>query len=202
MKYLASFVILCAFASIFSSAYAFEDYSHISSNVKICGDHICDKGEYKLHQKLLNDAQMGYKPEFQINQNYFFQLLKMPDGSEMSNFVISKDNLTAMQNNVGIFTACGSFNNGVCTPGLPTQAQPSVGYCPISQFIHEHEDGYNTKKVGISDIFHYTIPPKWCDAELTPTASAPEFNNITIFVLFASIIGSVIMMPKIGGRFK
>lgn len=91
--------------------------------------------------------------------------LFMPDSAKINGTVLSPDNFSRLQKNVGVFT--------VYQPHATSQA-PTTGYCPMAKFIHEHEDGYNGTHVGNTTIYNATIPPKWCEPELDPS-SIPEF---------------------------
>ena len=99
--------------------------------------------------------------------NTQFDLI-MPDNAEMRNVTLGADNFSRLEQNVGVFT--------VYQPHVTTKNATS-GYCPIAEFIHEHEDGYNYTHVGNTTIFNATIPPAWCDSELNPSP-VPEFTKI------------------------
>lgn len=102
-----------------------------------------------------------------FSMNTQFDLI-MPDGAEMFNATLGRDNFSKLQQNVGVFT--------VYRPHATTQ-NATIGYCPIAEFIHEHEDGYNDTKVGNTTVFNATIPPHWCDPETSP-APVPEFTDL------------------------
>jgi predicted secreted protein with PEFG-CTERM motif len=122
--------------------------------------------------------------------NLEFDLI-LPDGNS-THAILSSDNYTHLQNNVGIETVTNVHN---------TQANATVGYCKIAEFIHLHQDGYANKAVGNGTIFTATIPPKWCNSEINPV-KIPEFGNISMLILIISIIGILAMGIKSGGRFS
>ena len=99
--------------------------------------------------------------------NTQFDLI-LPDNSRLGNVVLSSDNYTRLKQNVGIFT--------VYQPHV-TGGNATTGYCPIAEFIHEHEDGYNDTPVGNTTVFNATAPPSWCGAELNPLP-VPEFPPV------------------------
>jgi hypothetical protein len=109
-----------------------------------------------------------------------FNLILPENGHELDNVILSPDNMTLLKNNVGVFTV---FNP------VTTTANPNSNYCPIAEYIHEHEDGYNNLTVGSSDIYHATIPPAFCNAELH---KVPEFNNLSFLVLAFGSLGVII----------
>ncbi len=82
--------------------------------------------------------------------NIGFDLI-LPDGNQTS-AILSSGNYTDLQNNVGIMTVTNLHN---------TQLKPTTGYCPIAEFIHEHQGSYNSRHVGNGTIFSATIPPSY-----------------------------------------
>ncbi len=112
--------------------------------------------------------------------NTQFDLI-MPDGSEVQNATLGPDNFSRLKQNVGVFT--------VYRPHATT-LNPTIGYCPIAEFIHEHEDGYNATRVGNTTIFNATLPPQWCDPELNPSP-VPEFAEIVTPV---ALMGSTLFV--------
>lgn len=99
-----------------------------------------------------------------LSMNTQFDLI-MPDNARLDNVVLSSDNYTRLKHNVGVFT--------VYQPRI-TGGNATSGYCPIAEFIHEHEDGYNDTPVGNTTIYNATAPPPWCGPELNPLP-VPEF---------------------------
>lgn len=160
-------------ALIFGSSSAFAD-----SHPQVLGNMTQQE-----RQQLF--AQMSTQPNAQVSGNFFIMILKTPAGPELDNFVINSTDLIKLQNNVGIFTVCGGFNNGLCQPPVFTQAQPTNGYCQLAWLIHLNEDGYNNTKVGNSTIFQVTTPPPECSIPV------PEFSNYAM--LFVISLGCMMI---------
>ena len=150
-------------------------------------------------------------PNFQgTNINYFFEIIITPTGSQEKNVVLSPLNYTAIKNNVGFFTACGGFNNGLCEPPVVTSSSPTTNYCPLALMILNNQDGYISKLYNVTkglDLTGY-VYPSYCYPETGPnpingnnTPAIPEFPfaaGVLIFVIGLSVLISTWFMPFTG----
>lgn len=114
--------------------------------------------------------------------------LFMPDSAQMNGTILSPDNFSRLQKNVGVFT--------VYQPHV-TSKGPSTGYCPLAEFIHEHEDGYNGTHVGNTTVYNATAPPAWCDPELNPSPIA-EFPPAAPILLSCLVL--LVVLYRVFGR--
>lgn len=158
-------------------------HSHMVNSPNVCGDSICGHSTQFDREKLFNHfLQFNHLQTAPPNINYFFTLIETPTGASLVNIVLSPDNATALKNNVGIFTACGSFDHGLCTPPLTTTASPSIGYCQVAMTILINQDGYLNRTFTIApngtlikDLTHFVYP----DSCLAETGQNP-YSPITI----------------------
>lgn len=100
------------------------------------------------------------------NSNYLFSIIITPTGEKQNNIVLSPDNLTAIRNNVAFFTACGTFDNGLCQPPVLTTATPT-NYCGLALWILNNQDGYLSKLYNTTSGKDLTplVYPNYCFAE-------------------------------------
>lgn len=117
-----------------------------------------------------------------ISMNMQFDLI-MPDNAELQNVTLSSDNFSRLKQNVGVFTVYGPH---------PTAHNTTTGYCPLAEFIHVHEDGYNNTRVGNTTIFNATMPPSWCGKEVSPSPVA-EFT-----LSETALASSIVILIAIG----
>lgn len=115
--------------------------SYIDKVPTVCGDVLCgdstpqDRIPIFQHVGILSDRAS-------FVTNYAFALIELPTGLTYNNIVLSGDNATALKNNVGVFTACGSFVNGLCQPAQPTTAAVTNNYCPLALNILLNQGSY------------------------------------------------------------
>lgn len=143
-------------------------------------------------------------PNFQgSNINYFFQIIITPTGVQANDVTLDQKNYTALKNNVGFFTACGGFNNGLCEPPVVTSNSPTMNYCPLAKMILVNQDGYLNKTYTvlangtlIKDLTGF-IYPSYCYTETGPNpingnhiVPVPEFpvNTLVLVAIFSIAI--------------
>lgn len=154
-------------------------------------------------------------PNFQgSNIDYFFKLIITPTGVQLNNAIVDQKNYTALKNNVGFFTACGDFNNGLCEPPVVTTASPTINYCPVALMILKNQDGYLNKTFTVAangtvikDLTNY-IYPSYCYTETGPNPingnnviPVPEFNTMTGLITAISVL-SLIALSKLGRKLQ
>lgn len=167
-------------------------------------------GDTPIMSKAQRDQLFNKVPNFQANNiNYFFQIIITPTGVQQNNVILDQKNYTAIKNNVGFFTACGGFNNGLCEPPVITTASPNSNYCPIALMILENQDTYITKLYNTTsglDLTDYVYPP-YCYSETGPNVvngkgvpSVPEFNMTGLVSIIAIL--SLITFSKLGRKLQ
>lgn len=168
-------------------------------------------GDIPIMSKAQRDQVFNRVPNFQgSNIDYFFKIIITPTGAQLNNVIVDQKNYTAIKNNVGFFTACGDFNNGLCEPPVVTTAVPTINYCPIAKMILLNQDGYLNKTYTISsngtvikDLTTY-IYPVYCHAETGPNPingdiSIPEFP-IGLLVFTAIFAGVILLGRMVDGH--
>jgi len=159
---------------------------------------LADDSKIPIMSKAQREQIFQKTPNFQgSNLNYFFKIIITPTGAKVENIVVDYLNYTALKNNVGFFTACGDFNNGLCEPPVITSANPTSNYCPIAKMILVNQDGYLNKTYTVSsngtvikDLTDF-IYPSYCYGETGPNTingktipAVPEFPmGDTIFLI-------------------
>lgn len=103
--------------------------------------------------------------------------------------VLSYENYTKLQNNVGIFTV---KNKQILTSGSPTFEQPTIGYCPLAKKIYEsHLKPYPD----ITQKFEKYMWPDFCKPEIGEPTVIPEFGAIAVMILVIGVT-SIIVLNK------
>lgn len=196
--------------SSFSSAFAQLDFSYSNSTIsltsyptttvyvdnspKVCGDKICGTSTHDDRELLFDQIiQFNQNHISTTNNNYLFALIETPTGISFTNIVLSADNMTALRNNVAIFTACGSFDHGLCQPPVVTSDSPNANYCPIAKTILLNQGDYlnqtyNVVNGTIKKDFTHFVYPDYCLKEtgqnpyspiITPSPVPIPINNNT-----------------------
>lgn len=113
------------------------------------------------------------------NINYQFSIIITPTGTKETNVILSQDNYTALKNNVAFFTACGTFNNGLCQPPITTTASPTSNYCPLAKLILTNQDGYLSKLYNQTSHLDLTsfVYPVYCHSETGPNPINGDSSN-------------------------
>lgn len=155
-------------------------------------------------------------PQFQGVVNYFFHIIITPTGVQANDITLDQKNYTALKNNVGFFTACGGFNNGLCEPPVVTQNSPTMNYCPLAKMILINQDGYMNKTYTVStngtvikDLTGF-IYPSYCYTETGPNpingnniVPVPEFpSGVIVSIFVIAIFGFLIYASKTFGVFR
>src|SRR6185437_6052482 len=194
-------------------------HSDDDTNYWICHLSAFADSKIPIMSKAQREQVFNRVPNFQgSNFNYFFQIIITPTGVQENNVVLAPLNYTAIKNNVGFFTACGGFNNGLCEPPVVTTSPPTSNYCPIAKMILVNQDCYLNKTYTVSsngtvikDLTGF-IYPSYCYTETGPNPingnsipSVPEFPiaaGILIFVIGLSVLISTWFSPFTGENKK
>lgn len=179
MKYLLVLSVLVILVGFLVPSYAFDLHPQVQGNMT-----------YQERQQMFLQIS---KPNELSGGNYFIMILKTPAGPELDNFVINATDLDKLRNNVGIFTVCGSIQNGLCMPPVFTQSHPTNNYCDLAIFIHFSEDGYDNKPVGNSTIFVATTPPTYCSIQ-----HVPEFGQTVAIISAIAVMTAILITAKSG----
>lgn len=179
----------------------------------VTNEALADDSKIPIMSKAQREQVFSKTPNFQgANVNYFFELIITPTGVQLKNTVLDPMNYTAIKNNVGFFTACGGFNNGLCEPPVVTTSPPTSNYCPIAKMILVNQDGYLNKTYTVSsngtvikDLTGF-IYPSYCYAETGPNpingkgiSSIPEFP-VGLVVFTAIFVGVVLLGRMVDGH--
>lgn len=173
-------LLLIAFSSVYAEDVLVEE--HFLGNVTRYYE-TDEPIPFERTQDCIAPPQIGRQVD--AVQGFSFRII-VPDNNHcwLTNVVLSSENYTAMQNNIGIFTVKDK---------TAVVASPTHNYCQLAYWIWNGEtEDYKEilKKYPTRYVF-----PDYCYEEI-PNAIIPEFGVLALITLSAAVTGVALVRRK------